>query len=305
MNRNLAIAVAALFVVFGCGYLAFTVLFTEDPETVATELQPQPKATPVVAEATATVTNEIRAGAIEGLVERLQEDGTWVPIAAGEVLAMTDEVRTGPEGRATFSIGVDTSVELGEATSLGFVEISDAVSKIRLSDGRVAASSEGRKLRIEVNNSDAVAESSGGSFGVLTEGKGNVIVASERGDVVLSAKGESVKVGAGTQSVVLPDGAPSKPTEIPSSLFLKVRRPKADSLLQTAMLEGKATPGSVINIGGDRLSVGSDGSFKGRVQLGVGSRDIRVTVVDAMGRKETQNVRVLTPNANTKGKVEW
>jgi hypothetical protein len=283
-------------------------LFATESEAVAIDDPPPAKDAAAAAEpsdAAVSATNEIKAVLIEGDVERLHGDGSWVPVAVGEVLAMTDEVRTGLAGQATFSIGTDTSVEVAEATSLAFLEISDAVSKIRLRDGRVAATSEGRKVRVEVKNSDAVAESDDGSFAVLTEGEGNVTVASKRGEVVLSAQGESVKVGAGTQSIVRPNAAPSKPTEIPSSLFLKVRRPRADAQLQSAMLEGKASPGSVINIRGDRVSVGSDGIFKKKVQLGVGSRDIRVTVVDASGRRETQAVRVITPKANTKGMVEW
>ena len=304
MKRSIVLAIAALLVVFGGGFVAFTVLFADKPKAVAEETPP-PIVEPEESDAATLVNNEIRASEIKGVVERLKEDGTWVPVAAGDKLAMTDEVRTGPEGQATFSIGADTSVDIAEATSMGFVEISDAVSKIRLSDGRVAASSEGRKVRIEVKNSDAVAESSDGSFAVLTEGEGNVTVASQRGEVLLSAQGESVKIDEGTQSVVLPNSAPSKPTVIPSSLFLKVRRPKADALLQSAMLEGSASPGAIINIGGERIPVGSDGAFKRKVKLGVGTRDIRVTVVDAAGRKETQAVRVITPNANTKGSVEW
>ena len=71
------------------------------------------------------------------------------------------------------------------------------------------------------------------------------------------------------------------------------------------MVAGTATPGTVINIGGDKIPVGSDGRFQTRVGLGAGSRDIRVTVVDASGRKETRAVRVITPKANTKGQVEW
>ncbi len=307
MKKNLIIALVALLFVFAGGFVAFTVLFSDEPKNLVEAPVEAFDAAPSVAVADAAVAeaNEIRAAAIKGRVERRDQADQWVVVAQGDVLAMSDEIRTGPDSHATFSIGDNTSVEVSHNTALGFIEISDAVSRIRLSDGRVAASSEGRKVRIEVKNSDAVAETSDGAFAVLTEGEGNVTVASSRGDVALSAQGETVNVEAGTQSQVQPNSAPSKPTEIPGSLFLKVRRPHADARLESAMVAGTATPGSIINIGGDKIPVGSDGHFQTRVELGVGSRDIRVTVVDATGRKETQAVRVITPNANTKGQVEW
>ena len=214
-------------------------------------------------------------------------------------------IRSGADSAATFRVGNNTSVKVAQDTEFGFVEISNAVSKIRLDDGRVAASSEGRKVRIEVKNSDAVAETEYGSFAVLTAGEGNVTVAASRGDVSVSAEGETIKLTQGTQSIVRPNTAPARPTKIPSSLFLKVRKPKADSRLESTVVEGTSSPGAVINIAGKRLVVGADGTFKRRVALAAGSKDIVITVVDAAGRQETRSVRVISPKANTKGKVEW
>ncbi len=307
MKKNLIIALVALLLIFGGGYITFRLLLAGEGKNLAEEKEDLSDAAPAVEVPDAEVAeaNEIRAAMVEGRVERRNSAGEWVVVAKDDVLKMSDEVRTGPNSQARFTIGENTSVEVAPETDLGFIEITDAVSKIRLNDGRVAASSEGRSVRIEVKNSDAVAETSDGAFAVLTEGEGNVSVASSRGDVALSAQGETVKVEAGTQSLVRPNSAPSKPTEIPNSLFLKVRRPHADAQLKSAMVAGTATPGSIINIAGTKIPVGSDGAFQSRVGLGAGSREIRVTVVDASGRRETQAVQVITPKANTKGLVEW
>lgn len=313
MRRNVVIAVVALLLVFAGGYVAFTILFVdaddneEQPAVVVApppaDAAPPPPSPPP--DATVDSGNIIRATAVEGTVERRVDNDRWSPIAVGDTMHITDEIRSGNDAAATFIVGEDTSVEVSQNTKFGFVEISDAVSKIRLNDGRIAASSDGRKVRVEVKNSDAVAETEDGSFAVLTEGEGNVTVAANRGEVDLSAQGETIKLAEGTQSIVGPNAAPARPTEIPSSLFLKVRKPKADARLTSTLIEGTSTPGSVINIKGKRTIVSADGTFKKRVPLSVGSKNIRVTVEDAKGRRETTFVRVITPNANTKGKVEW
>jgi hypothetical protein len=313
MKRSVVIAILALLLVFAGGYGAFVFLFhfqgEEKPKVVEPVVVPP---TPVeIAEpappdaAVAEPANAIRAAMIEGRVERRLAEDTWTAIAVGDTLEITDEIRSGPDALATFKVGEDTSVDVSENTEFGFIEISDAMSKIRLDDGRIAASSESRKIRVEVKNSDAVAEAVGGSFAVLTEGQGNVTVAANRGEVALSAKGETVKLTEGTQSTVRKNKAPARPTEIPSSLFLNVRKPRADKRLVSTVIQGKSTPGSVINIRGKRLLVGKNGTFKKRVPLAVGSKNITVTVEDATGRKQTRSVRVISPNANTKGKVEW
>jgi hypothetical protein len=308
MNKNVAFAIAVLLLVFGGGFVGYSLLFSaedvvEAPVAVAPPVEVPPP--PIAPDAAPASPNAIRASMVEGRVERRAGEQDWSPIAVGDTMEITDEIRSGPGAAATFTVGDDTAVDVSQNTEFGFVEISDAVSKIRLADGRIAASSEGRKVRVEVKNSDAVAETDDGAFAVLTEGGGNVSVAASRGDVNLTAQGETVKLTKGTQSIVLPNKAPARPTEIPSSLFLKVRKPKADRKLETTVVEGSSTPGAVILLAGERLAVGEDGKFKKRVALAVGSKNIKVTVEDAAGRKESTSVRIITPNANTKGKVEW
>jgi hypothetical protein len=308
MNKNVAIAIVVLLLVFGGGFFAYSILFSEEEKKA--EAPPPVVEVPVIepvveSDAAPESPNAIRATMVEGTVERRGDSDDWAPIAVGDTMEITDEIRSGQGAAATFTVGEDTAVDVSQNTEFGFVEISDAVSKIRLDDGRIAASSEGRKVRVEVKNSDAVAETDDGAFAVLTEGGGNVTVAASRGNVDLSAQGETVQLTEGTQSIVLQNKAPTRPAAIPSSLFLKVRKPRADKQLETTVVEGSSTPGSVIHVAGQRLAVGADGKFKKRVALAVGSKDIKVTVEDAAGRKESTSVRIITPNANTKGKVEW
>src|SRR6185369_16199087 len=105
--------------------------------------------------------------------------------------------------------------------------------------------------RLEAKGSDAIVETRGGRFSMLSDGHGQVAVATETGQVRLQAKGKEVSVGAGTQSIVQPGSAPKAPSPIPKSLLLKVAAPGRPVQREPEHdVEGTATPGSVVRVKG-------------------------------------------------------
>ncbi len=245
------------------------------------------------------------AAHIEGVVEHQTKQGTWIAIGEGETLSVLDTVRVGADSHASFSIGDSIRFTAPALSEFHLLEVSEVVARIQLGEGRIAASAEGRPLRIEFDNSDATAETRDGDFSVMTEGKGIVAVATERGAVNVSAQGKTVRVETGMQSLVQAGSVPARPTAIPSSLFLKVRRPRAAANLETVVVRGRATPGTLVQMPGAQIPVGPGGAFMQRVPLPVGSRHIEVEVTDAQGRRESVLVQVIAPKATTKASIRW
>lgn len=309
MSRKRLLIVAALLVGFVLvGQLLSSTLFgeppppepPEPPAPTASVPEPPPEPAPEVA----------RVEQVEGAVER--SDGErWTKVQVGDVLEASDGIRTGPSSRAVLGIGNTARVEMGERSEFAVEELSRTVSRLRLGEGRLQAVVQegGGALRVEAKGSDAVAESKGGSFSMLSTGKGEVAVAAQTGRVRFSAKGKSIEMTGGEQSISDATSGPSDPTPIPSTLFLKVQRPR--STLQRereARISGEASPGAVISINGVRVGAAEDGTFSAVVPLQEGVNAVEVAAEDASGRTTAESLPPITVKskvAPVKGKVTW
>ncbi len=306
MNRPLLTALIAVLLIFGVGYLLFAFIFEDAPKQ--TELDAAPARLRVaergLVDAAGAERSAAMAARVEGLVEHQTAQGTWIAIGEGETLSVLDTVRVGADSHAIFSIGDSIRFTAPAHSEFRLLEVSEVVSRIQLDEGRIAASAEGRPLRIEVENSDAIAETADGEFSVMTR-EGVVAVATKRGAVELSAQGKTVSVEAGMQSLVQAGSVPARPTTIPSSLFLKVHRPRASENLETVVVRGRATPGALVEMSGTQIPVGPGGAFMRTVPLAAGSRHIEVEVLDAQGRRDSVLVQVLAPKTTTKASIRW
>lgn len=226
-----------------------------------------------------------------GRVEVRGKDGAWVSSAVGQQLGPDEAVRTGRNGEANLAFGDGIEVRISPRSEFSVRDLQKDVSRIRLKEGHVAASvdpTKSRALQVEAKGSDALAESKGGSFGVVTDGRGQLTVATETGSVKLSARGKTVEVEAGTTSTVTTDGdGPTAPKAIPKSLFLKLQDPNAKRTNQAVTtVEGETTPGSVVHVDGELAQLDSKGRFRVKVKLKDGSNRVSVNVLDAMGRQQ-------------------
>ncbi|MBI1946141.1 MAG: FecR domain-containing protein [Deltaproteobacteria bacterium] len=235
--------------------------------------------------------------ALRGSVQARAAQGGWADAAVGQRLASDDSVRAGRASEATLRLGDGVEVRLSPRSEFTVRELSAEVSKIRLDQGHVTASvDEGGKrvLRVQARGSDAEAESAGGQFGVVTDGSGQLAVATSTGSVKLSAAGSTVEVAAGETSAVT-GGAPSAPRPIPSSLFLKVGAlgPQKTRELSTTV-SGAADPGSVVSVGEQVARVDDKGRFQVKVPLKDGQNQLAVDVTDATGRTKTAALPPIT-----------
>jgi hypothetical protein len=228
---------------------------------------------------------------------RAGDKGPWRAVAAGDRLNTDDAVRAGRNSEATLRMGNGVEVRLSPRSEFTIRELNDEVSKIRLDEGHVTASVDEngkRVLKVAAKGTDAEAESRGGEFGVVTDGNGQLAVATTTGSVKLSAGGATVDVAAGQTSAIA-DGRPAAPTAIPSSLFLKVAGPPSSKTNQTQVtLTGQTDPGSIVRSGDVVAKVDEKGRFKVQVPLKDGANTVAVEVVDAQGRTKTQALPAIT-----------
>ncbi len=300
MRRSVAVTLVLVALILGGAALLYERMF--EPTQVDSAAPPAEDAGPVRTASTAAppdagpaiVATDQRATVVSsrGRVEVRGADGAWSPVAIGRELASDESVRTGRNGEANLSFGDGIEVRISPRSEFAVRELQADVARIRLEEGHVAASvdpSKSRALQVEAKGSDALAESKGGSFGVVTDGRGQLTVATQTGSVKLSARGKTVEVEAGTTSTVTADGdGPSAPREIPKSLFLKLQDTgKRRTNRTVTTVEGETAPGSVVRVDGLLAQVDSKGRFRVKVKLKDGKNRVSVNVLDAMGREQS------------------
>jgi hypothetical protein len=308
MTRYVIAATLALALIGSFGYAIYARWMREPavaraatPRPVPSERVDEPKVLePEAPEPLARVEH------VEGTVEKRTGE-TWVAVAAGDLLTEQDEIRTAARSRAEIDIGASVVVEPSTAVTVG--EISEHVSQVFLSTGRVSANADrDTTIRIATPDTETLAEADAGAFDVLSSGTGQVTVATQRGNARVTARGASVAVGAGTQTIVRRGEAPTEPTAIPTSLFLKISAAGTDR--DVSAIRGETTPGAVVTINGARSSPDPSGRFAETVPFPRGANVIVIMVEDATGRHETKLVRrtAAPPRADTpklETTVDW
>ena len=250
----------------------------------------------------APTVDALRVLSVEGKVQRRGGDQQWGPVQVGEALRADEAIRTAPSGRAVLGLGEGGRVEIAPRSEFSVREISRTVARVRLEQGRLAAALPGdtASLRVETAGSDARAESTGGSFVVVSNGQGQLAVAATQGSVRLSVGAASVVVHEGQQSEAAAGVAPSAPHAIPKSLFLKVVRPGASVRREReALLQGQTAPGAVVSVNGLRVPSALDGSFRVQVPLKDGHNPLVVEAEDPFGKTQ----RVALPPVQVKRNV--
>lgn len=312
MKKSVLVALALVALILGSAFVFYERLFadegvpTSDTRTT-TDVESPPVENGAVAEgpeatgegdagpkAAAAPGVEQRATVLStrGRVEVKGSAGDWAPVEVGRVLLADESLRTGRNGEANLAFGEGIEVRISPRSEFAVRELADDLSRIRLEEGHVAATvdpEKSRALQVEARGSDALAESRGGSFGVVTDGRGQVTVATQTGSVKLTSKGKTVDVDAGTTSIVTADGdGPTAPAEIPKSLFVKLQggTPRHTNRTVTTVV-GETTPGAIVRVDGELAQVDTKGRFRVKVSLKDGSNRVSVNVLDAMGREQS------------------
>ncbi|HYY52363.1 MAG TPA: FecR family protein [Myxococcales bacterium] len=232
--------------------------------------------------------------AVAGDVVRLSPNGGTSALAVGQRLRADDSVRTGRGGHTDLQIGARSRLTIAEGTQLMVREITEKVHRFKLTRGRVAVDYQAdgaRLLRIESADGEAVAETQGARFGVLSTGTA-VAIATETGAVSLSSHGKTVEVRAGAQSIAVEGKPPAGADAIPARLLLKVADAAAAQEREglCAEVEGTAPSGAEVLVDGAPAAVAEDGRFRVRVPAAPDKTSVVVSIRDARGRETTKTV---------------
>jgi hypothetical protein len=228
-----------------------------------------------------------------------------VPLTVGEVVGEVTIVRGGVRERAVSGAtlrpddGIETatgarvqvagggySVTLEEGGRFAVGEITAELSRFRLGAGLVSARVQddpGRAVEIE-GAPDAVARTRGGEVSVARVGT-VVAVGVRRGRADFTAAGSTVSLGEGQQSQAKAGAAPSPPAPLPSSLLLKVNWPAPRVTNERRIVvTGRASPGSIVVLGGERVEVQPDGRFTHVIVLREGRQTLAARAMGVAGK---------------------
>ncbi len=286
------LAVAAMLALLPLSWWLF--LRTPDPPP-----PPPPPPKQVVAEAPpdagVPAPPDLMLAEVSGTVEIRKGKGQFQPAAVGAILAADDALRT-TDGRVRLTAKDAYEVEVEQGTSLEVAELNAKLARLRLNTGMVVAKVEGggeRRMEVSAANSDAVAASSDGTFAISNNGAGTVAVGARAGEVEFQAAGQAVLLRAGQQSIATGGKAPSAPSAIPGSLFLKVDWPQDREInRRKVVIAGKAAPGSVLMVGGQPVRVEKDGRFKAGVSLREGKNLVEAMCIDLAGRRSETKTEI-------------
>ncbi len=300
MKGAIAAVLLIAGIVIGVGIaLSDSIVGDDQPTVVVREPPPPPPPSPAPS-TSASVDAGVAAApqnavvvAIRGKVLVRHGNGAWADAELNAELGLEDAVRAGRNAEVTLRLGDGVEVKLSPRSELSVRELTEAVSKVRLDEGHVTATvtAGGRALRVAARGSDAEAESKGGTFGVVTDGRGTLAVAATTGTVRVSAAGAAVDVHAGEATTVSAGATPAEPTASPSSLFLKLGALASTQTNQTSTtVSGTTAPGALVRVGDAVVTADGSGRFSMKVPLRDGKNELSVDVVDASGRHEDKRL---------------
>jgi hypothetical protein len=229
----------------------------------------------------------------EGEVEALR-DGQWVALPRGEIVALSDVIRTGPRSRAVLRLGGSTEVELREKVQIRLDRLSKSETSVDLVRGKVFAHVARAGDRLTISASETRTSNDGAThYIVKAEQSGRVSVAVTDGSARFASGGREVILGPGTESRSERGGVPAEPERIPEEVLLTVVWPEGEHHgARPAVVTGSARPSSTVTVNQASVTVGADGRFKVPVALHAGSNPIKVEVEDLVGRQRTETATV-------------
>ena len=290
MKGPLAIALAVLVALSALG-VSYWALFVR-PERRADEAPRAPEAL-LVAES-------------DGVVEVAGADGVFHAARPGTRLYARDRIRTGDDGAALLTAADGARVRISAATEARVDELNRELERLSLGVGMVEADvPDGRRLlELRLDELGAAARTRGGRFTASSNGQGTAAVASQRGEVILSARGREVVIRPGQLARVLRGQAPTAPETIPASLFLKVAWPPTASTKQRLTVEGRTAAGARVQLGKKWIPVDASGAYRTVVDLGDGVHELHLHAVDVAGHVVDEKSPRIVVDTKTDFKVQ-
>ncbi len=238
--------------------------------------------------------------ATSGTIKKKDAAGTEVVLAPGDPVSLQDELTTGADSGLTLG-SEGSTIELGAETRLAVRGIEGNALQFLVDGGSVSASSAGERLEFFGTGTTGRVRVENAAARLLSDGAKSLIVASERGEVLVENAGQKLTLAPGHATRVVGERAPDKLWKVPASMMLKVAWPK-DSELATRRVRvtGKATPHSLVRVrnvqlgngGGVRAIVDENGNFTLELPLAEGQNGISLQNDDVMGKRQESKTKI-------------
>lgn len=232
-------------------------------------------------------------GAVTGEVTVVRA-GVRARAAAGGTLRPDDALETAAGARVELAGGGYT-VTLEEGGHFTVGEITAELSRFRLLAGLVSARVQDDPQRaVEIEGGpDVVARTRGGDVTVVRDGT-YFAVGVRRGRADLTSAGGTVAIEEGHQSEARAGRPPAPPAPLPASLLLKVSWPSPRTTNERRMVvTGRATPGALVVVGGERVEVQPDGRFTHVIVLREGRQTLAARAMGVAGRAASDGPAVV------------
>ena len=253
---------------------------------------PPPPPPPPVVEAPAPAKPvQLQITEVSGTVLVKSKDGSWNPVAKGATLMSADAVRTLGGSYAVIIGSESVMIRMEPDTEVTVEELTASVSRLLLNEGMATTTvltGKGHTIEFKAEGSDAVARARDqGTFTMSNDGAGTVAVGARDGEVEFQGNKRIVIVKAGYQSVLRPgDEGPSAPMKVPTSLLRKLTWPGRQQNKDKIVLKGEAEPGTRVEVAGEIIYPGKDGSFEKTVRLKEGENEVNVRAVSVGGAQQ-------------------
>jgi hypothetical protein len=213
-------------------------------------------------------------------------DGRWLAIHSGDLLTRDDVVRTAPGAHAVLRLSAGGEIELRERVEIRLDRLSAAGSTVDLRRGKVVARVGAPSETLAITAAETRTSTEGPAHVVVqADERGQVSVAALKGSARFASGGKTVLLSEGTETRSQKGAPPEDPEKIPEDVLLQVVWPEGERHGETASLQGRVRPASLVTINGAETPVGADGRFSATVLLREGGNRVAVQTEDLVGRR--------------------
>jgi hypothetical protein len=215
----------------------------------------------------------------------------------------------------TISTGSQSEAVLALDTAIGIVRLTEGtvlqVQQLQVSKtgGRISLLSVSQGLarlqirsfnnpssRLEIKTPAGVAGVRGTEFGVGVNPSGKTTVATKQGQVATSAQDETVLVGAGFYSLVIPGQPPTIPQSIREDVQLSVQQlqvlPASSTTEKQVRMIGRVEPANAVSLNGAAIDINPEGQFDVTAPL-PSDRKLQVVVRSPLGQERSYSIEAL------------
>lgn len=210
-----------------------------------------------------------------------------------------DTLRTGPRSRAVLAIDTDTgTVSMSHNTAIQVQELQVAPNGGRLTRLRILGGQARFQIRpfsppgsrLEIETPAGTSAVRGTEFGINVRPDGTTGVATLEGSVETEAQLQTVTVGAGQQTIIVPGESPATPTTATNDATLKLRwLTLIDD--RTVRVSGQIDPINLLELDGSTPALDRNGRFDTLLPLPT-NRRIEVLITTPAGSSQEYELAV-------------